>query len=306
MQAALHPAWTYLLQFRYHQEILKETLNYCKKLLEKNKPTKDYYEDFVSKENLHKKRMEKNDEKGESEEFTNKMFDKAINEMSKKKSEKYRFILKSGNSYKNALVKLFKSVWSTEEKPESWRKTTILQVPKGKSDQGNLNKMRNIHLKDPIPKLFCHIVMNQVKGKIMKNMSKFQLGTKVGHRPQEHIFVLKSIMSLHEYYNEGLLLNLYDICKFFDKEELTDVLDEAHSLGLKEKPYRLVYELNKNTVIKVRTALGDTEEEELEPCLGQGGVESGILSAGSLDQGLQRFFQDLKMHRIAIKEWKPL
>ena len=44
-------------------------------------------------------------------------------------------------------------------------------------------------------------------------------------------------MSLYQHYKQGLLLNLYDISKFFDKEELTDVLDEAFSLGLKGKYY---------------------------------------------------------------------
>ena len=66
--------------------------------------------------------------------------------------------------------------------------------------------------------------MNEVKGTLMKNLSKFQIGTKTGHRSQEHVFVLKSIMSLYENYNIGLILSLYDISKFFDRENLIDVL----------------------------------------------------------------------------------
>ena len=163
------------------------------------------------------------------------MFNKAQREISKKKSNKYKFILKSGPSYTNALFKLFKKVWETEKKPELWRKKTILQLPKVKNEPENLEKMRNLHLKNQVPKMFGHIVMDQVKEDLMKNMSKFQLGTKKGHRSQEHIYVLISLMKYAEIYNEGLIVNLYDISKFFDKEVIPDVLGEAYSAGLKGK-----------------------------------------------------------------------
>ena len=126
------------------------------------------------------------------------MFQKALNEISKKKKDKYKFILKSGPSYKGALFKLFRKVWETEKKPEEWKRTTILQILKGNSEPENMANMRNIHLKDPVPKLFGHIVMDQVKEELMKNMSKFQLGTKTGHRAQEHIYVLISLMKYRE------------------------------------------------------------------------------------------------------------
>ena len=50
--------------------------------------------------------------------------------------------------------------------------------------------------------------------------------------------------------------------------------------------------MNKETIIKVRTAIGETEEAEVEDSLGQGGVESGILSALSLSNGVFQFFED--------------
>ena len=185
-----------------------------------------------------------------------------------------------------ALFKLFQKVWEKERKPELWRRTTILQIPKEKSEPENMSKMRNILLKDPVPKLLGHIVMDQVKEELMKNMSKFQLGTKAGHRAQEHIYVLISLMKYCEIYKEGLIIILYDIAKFFDKERTSDVLGEAHAGGLRGKNYRLINELNKDTVIKVKTAIGETDETEIDDGIAQGGVESGILSSLSLDRGV--------------------
>ena len=116
-----------------------------------------------------------------------------------------------------------------------WRKTTILQIPKSTTGTTNLDEMRNIHLKDPIPKFFGNILMNEVKEDLMNSMTKYQLGTKSGHRAQEHIFVLKSVISLFAMNKEGIIANLYDISKFFDKELIPDVLGEAYSGGLKDR-----------------------------------------------------------------------
>ena len=52
--------------------------------------------------------------------------------------------------------------------------------------------------------------------------------------------------------------------------------------------------MNKDTVIKVETALGESEESEIDDGIGQGGVESGILSAKSLDGGVNLYFDDHK------------
>ena len=74
-------------------------------------------------------------------------------------------------------------------------------------------------------------------------MSEFQTA-KAGHRPQENLFVIKSLMELSEKYNEILILQLIDIEKYFDKEVLVDVLDSAHSNNIGPKEYKLLYKLN--------------------------------------------------------------
>ena len=192
------------------EEIKRITLKYCIDLLTNRPPAEEYRLEFESKIKLHKSRMsEDSDDKVLSPE----MFDKALEALRKKDGKKYDFLLKSGSSYKNALFSLYTAVWEKERIPENWRKTTIIQLYKGKGDQSDLNNIRNIHLKDYVPKVFGHLLMNEVKVKIMENMSKFQLGAKAGHRAQEHIYVLKSIIAFKLMYNEGIILNLYYISK---------------------------------------------------------------------------------------------
>ena len=69
--------------------------------------------------------------------------------------------------------------------------------------------------------MFSLIVVSKIKEKLVENISEFQTA-KPGHRAQENIFVIKSLMALNEKYDEPLLLQLMDLETFFDKEYLTD------------------------------------------------------------------------------------
>ena len=55
---------------------------------------------------------------------------------------------------KEILFTLFSLIWSTEVKPEQWRKTTIIQLFKGKGERDEFGNQRNIHTKMDIPKFF--------------------------------------------------------------------------------------------------------------------------------------------------------
>ena len=87
-------------------------------------------------------------------------------------------------------------------------------------------------------------------------MSKYQIGTKPNHRAQEHLFLLKSVIALYDYLGKALILQLWDISKYFDRESLTDGLNELYKNKIRGKLYKLLYELNKDTRIRVRTRAG--------------------------------------------------
>ena len=158
--------------------------------------------------------------------FTEDMFKSALQRISEKHSSKYKFILKGGTAYINSLYTLMKSVWESENIPSLWKQTDIIQIYKGKGSPSDLSNHRNIHTKTETRKLFGEIVTNEVKHKISENISKFQIGAIAGHRAQEHLFTIKSVIAYHKHLNQGLILCLYDISKYFDKEHLKDCMVE--------------------------------------------------------------------------------
>ena len=136
--------------------------------------------------------------------------------------------------------------------------------------------------------------MSAAKDTLVNNMSKYQIGTKPGHRAQEHLFVIKNVISFYKVMDKAVILSAWDVSKFFDKEYLPDVMGELYKNNLRGKLYRLVYLMNKNIRISVQTPLGATEEKDTGEGLGQGTIEGAIASAVSLDNGVRDFFKDSK------------
>ena len=119
----------------------------------------------------------------------------------------------------------------------------------------------------------------------------FQIGGMPGRRSSEHLFVLKSIIALYVLLGLVIIVQFYDIRRFFDKESLRDGLNTVYEAGVDKKLYRLWYKLNKNTKIRIKTAVGMTDYEEVGEIIGQGSSGGAIVSAANLDNGVNKFFE---------------
>ena len=235
-------------------EIKRVARDYCNDLLTNRQPKPDFEEDILAKEFIHTIRMnDRSCDDSNLEELTEVRFLKTYNILIKRKGAKYNFIMKGGKSLKTALFNLCKVVWRTEKQPDRWSQSTLIQLYKGKGHRGILDNQRHIHLKDEFPKFFGHLVVSASKDKLISNMTKFQIGTKPGHRAQEHLYVLKSVIALYLQYNKAIILSMWDVSKFFDREALSDCMNEVYKNEVRGKLYRLLFEMNKNTKISVQT-----------------------------------------------------
>ena len=77
-------------------------------------------------------------------------------------------------------------------------------------------------------KVFGQILTMKVKEKLIQNMTKFQLAGKPGHRPTEHLYVVLSLIEMAERNKEPLILALYDLQKYYDREHLEDCMNEKY------------------------------------------------------------------------------
>ena len=272
---------------------LKEaSVKYVSNLLTNRNPKEDFKEEFKLMESLHEVRMKEEDEGSVPNDISDKDFNEFLKQISKKKKEKNQFILKAGNSYLNVLLAIYRKVWASEEKPSIWKNTTCIQLYKGKNRKDDFNNQRFIHTKEDVPKGFELILINKVKPRMIKNCSKFQIGAIPGHQAQEHLFTIKSVMALYQKDGKPLILQCFDLKKYFDSENLKDALNSLYHCGVKGKEYRLIYELNKENKIQIKTSVGMTNSFEVGPTVSQGSIGGGLISTINLDFSINRFFFD--------------
>ena len=129
------------------------------------------------------------------------------------------------------------------------------------------------------------------RGLLLINLNrKFHIGGIPSHRSQEHLFTVKSVLSLYSQLNLPVFLKLFDLSKYFDKEILKDAMDTLFEYGVRGKLYRLWYELNRDAQIKVKTGAGMTDTQVTGEIVAQGSIGGAILSSCNLDKTVTKYF----------------
>ena len=100
-------------------------------------------------------------------------------------------------------------------------------------------------------------------------MSIYQIEAKVGHRVEEHIFVLFSILELYKKKNIPLILNTFHISRYFDRH-----------------------------TVQVKTALGMTNMALTGGNLGQGSRSAAVVCSMSLSKSVDKHYSDSK-HEVS-------
>ena len=109
------------------------------------------------------------------------------------------------------------------------------QLYKGKGAHSDFNNIRHVHQRDLYSKFFGQMVLLEVKNQLIRSMTKFQIACKSGHRPSEHLFVLKSVFANFKKQKKPLLVTSIDVSKFFDTETIFDCLDAIYNYKVKGK-----------------------------------------------------------------------
>ena len=94
---------------------------------------------------------------------------------------------------------------------------------------------------------------------------------------------------------KAMIMSMWDLKTFFDTENVIDCMNELYKSQVKGKTYRLLYKMNENLMISVKT----------DSSLGQGSIKGPIGSAVSLDNGVGEEFNDEDETENDNKEEKP-
>ena len=271
-------------------EIKSISLKFCKKVLERNEPKKEMEKMFEMRKTLNEERLSEN--VGEGFKASKDVYDQVLAKFKSNNKRSYDFLIRASEEYKDSIFLLCKRIIESESIPDKFRESTLHQIWKRKpgTRKEDLDANRYIHCKDWLPRTVEAMVVKEMEPAIAAATSRFQIGGVQGHRPQEHLFSVKSLVGKYLQEKKMIILVCYDISGFFDKEVLADVVEELHSIGVDPKAERLFYKLNEATRVKVRTGCGDSEWGEVGDILGQGSGGAAKVSALNLSRKLDHLF----------------
>ena len=147
-----------------------------------------------------------------------------------------------------------------------------------------------LHIKAWLPRICEALVVNKMKDTILEHSFKYHIGGQPGHSHREHVFAIITIMLKEEKCGKGIVFTAADIIQYFDKEDIFDVIIELYDIEINPKLCRLCYKFYEDTVIKVKTGNGMTDEARAGPCTGQGSPGGALNSHFNLDRGVQAYF----------------
>ena len=100
------------------------------------------------------------------------------------------------------------------------------------------------------------------------------------------MFVFKSIVAKYRSQGKVVIIQSYDVSKFFDKEMMEDAILCCLRRGADPKAVRQWFKLNENTRIQVRTGAGTTRFQDVGAVVGQGMLGGALVSQAVLDEGV--------------------
>ena len=272
------------------EEIKRVSLQHNVKILTKNKMREEDREEFKMKSEKHNEIMKK-DNLDEWKLDTN-TFMRVMEKAKEKNKGFYKLFNKAGESYKWAIFDIMEKIVKTEQIPEIFRDTSLIQIWKKKGSALDLKNMRFIHMRMWQSRLFTSLITEKIKSKVVEATPKSQLGGMPGQSSVDHLVTLKTWMKMLEERKLGGVFQCFDMEKFFDKESLLDVMyvmkDKAK---IDDKSYRSLVKINDPTRISVKTSVGESKKATMPDSMGQGGPEAALMSSCSIGNGMKDTFK---------------
>ena len=270
------------------EEIKRVNLEHCVNVLKNNVP-KPEVENLLKFESLlHDIMME--DKTDEETNITEDDFNQVLTKFKNKNKKSYYLLTRAGQHFQRSIYKFCKRMIQEENFPCDFDLTTLHPLWKRKNSKCDLNNHRYLHMKHWQPRLTEALTVNLMKEDIISSGNKFQIGGLPGHRVEEHLIVVKSLIQLYIHKKLGVIMQLVDIEKFFYSEILRTVMTSLNYANVNRKAYMCWFKLNRKTVISVATPAGLTKTAEAHEVVPQGSGGAALASGADLAQGLESHF----------------
>ena len=133
------------------------------------------------------------------------------------------------------LLDIFNDIWREKKFPETWRKATIIPIPKPGKDHTNPTNYRPIALTSCLCKLMEKLVYKRLIWflETNKKLSRFQSGFRKNRSTLDQLVRLETFIRNAFIRGEHVTVVFFDIEKAFDTTWKRGILRDLHNMGLR-------------------------------------------------------------------------
>ena len=185
------------------------------------------------------------------------MVKKAIAKLKNKRASdrlgwRAEWLKEGGEEIVKILSILFNRIEREQRTLMQWRHTTIKSIYKGGNKANISESQRGIFLVNIISKVYELVKITQ-NDKNNRNMSEMQVAGRKERSAMDNLIIMNTIIENQRAQKLNTYIFFADAVKCFDKLWLKDCLLEMYKLGYDPNTLKILYEMNKETDIIIRT-----------------------------------------------------
>ena len=177
-----------------------------------------------------------------------------------------------GKSLEESILKLLNRIKDDISIPEFMKFANIVTIYKGKGSKSSLKSDRGIFLVNIMRSILMKLVYQEKYPTVDRNMSDSQIGARRKKNIRNHIFILNGV--INEAVNTGRSIDIlmYDYRQCFDTLWLQECINDLFDAGVQDDKLALIYEVNKNNKVAIKTPFGTTSRVNINQIVLQGEV----------------------------------
>ena len=262
--------------------------------LEHRKIKEDYVENYNKKVSLWKLRSEKL-KNTQSPNWVIKDLRTAIKSLKNNKTRDPSGLLNElfkapvmGRDLESAILKLVNGIKSGFVIPMNVQMSNITTIYKMKGSRHDLESDRGIFGLSVFRKIIDSLIYQEKYPLIDQQMSDSNIGARKKKNIRNHLFIIHGIInSVMKGESDCVDIQIYDLVKAFDvlwlDDSMNDLWDTLSHQACDDR-LGLVYQLSKDNLVAINTAVGQTERINIPEFTAQGGTWGPMLCSNSIDK----------------------
>jgi hypothetical protein len=191
----------------------------------------------------------------------------------------------AGSDLKLAVLKMSNKIKKQQVFPKAFSLCNITSLYKNNGSRKDFNNYRGIFRVTVLRSILDKLIYNDEYEGIDANLTDSNVGARRNRNIRDNIFVINAITNnVKKRKLKGTDIHIYDAEKCFDKLWASECYNDVFDNGFKNDKLALLYNINKNAQVAIKTSTGTTQRMSIKDTIMQGTVWGSLLCTSTIDK----------------------